>query len=187
MVWAWFPLPFYQSQKVPQPQTCLALLLTYFLARQKHQNKPEFLKFCHQLYHTCLTKVFQPLKAGMTSPKTIHCPDGHWQCAIYSLGLYIANYPEQVFLAGIVQNWCPKNMLIQALCSFHLSLTLADHRCKAKPENLDALGSLKCSHKKTGLLIECFDPGILWKDFGICSDIMVSKFYSYEFHCGLNV
>lgn len=90
------------------PHRCLALLLIYYLARQKHRNKPEFLKFCRQLYHTCLAKVFQPLKAGMTSPEMLHCPDGHWRRAIYGLGPYIADYPEQVFLAGIVQNWCPK-------------------------------------------------------------------------------
>ena len=79
-----------------------------YLAQQKHGNKPAFFTFCCQLYHTCLMNIFQPLKAGMTSPETIHCPDGHWWCAIYGLGPYIANYPKQVFLAGIVQNWCPK-------------------------------------------------------------------------------
>ena len=92
------------------------------LAWQKHHNKPAFLTFCHQLYHTCLMKIFQPLKAGMTSPKTIHCPDGHWWCMIYNLGPYITNYPEQGFLAGIVQNWCPKWVPVQALCCVLLTL-----------------------------------------------------------------
>lgn len=78
------------------------------LAQQKHHNKPAFLTFCCQLYHTCLVKIFQPLKTGMTSPEMICCPDGHWWHTIYSLGPYIANYPKQVFLAGIGQNWCPK-------------------------------------------------------------------------------
>lgn len=94
----------------------------YYLARQKHRNKSAFLKFCRQLYHTCLAKVFQPLKAGMTSPEIICCPDGHWRRAIYGLGPYIADYPEQVFLAGIVQNWCPKYVsAMQALCRLPLT------------------------------------------------------------------
>ncbi|KAF8221562.1 hypothetical protein L208DRAFT_1327269, partial [Tricholoma matsutake] len=34
-------------------------------------------------------------------------PDDHFHHAIFSLGPYIANYPEQVWLACIVLNWCP--------------------------------------------------------------------------------
>ncbi|KAI0000685.1 hypothetical protein BJV74DRAFT_876935 [Russula compacta] len=64
--------------------------------------------FCHQMYHTCLAQVFWPLKAGMTTPEVVKCPDGHFRWAIYGLGLYIADYPEQVWLAAIVQGWCPK-------------------------------------------------------------------------------
>ena len=44
----------------------------------------------------------------MTVPEVVHCPDGHFRKAIYSLGPYITDYPEQVWLAGIVQGWCPK-------------------------------------------------------------------------------
>jgi len=33
--------------------------------------------------------------------------DGHYCQNIYSLGPYIADYPEQVLLACIVQEWCP--------------------------------------------------------------------------------
>ena len=56
----------------------------------------------------CLAQIFAPLKSGMTVPEVVCCPDGHFQKAIYSLGPYIADYPEQVWLAGIVQGWCPK-------------------------------------------------------------------------------
>jgi hypothetical protein len=44
----------------------------------------------------------------MTTPEVIKCPDGHFRRAIYGLGPYIADYPEQVWLTSIVQNWCPK-------------------------------------------------------------------------------
>lgn len=75
----------------------------------------------------------------MTTPKLIQCPDSYWRHAIYGLGLYIADYPLQVFLAGIVQNWCPKYVTI-----LHYSPTanLFEYdRCEAKPDNLDVPGS----------------------------------------------
>jgi hypothetical protein len=60
------------------------------------------------MYHMCLALIFEPLHSGMTIPEVVRCPDGHFRRAIYSLGPYIADYPEQVWLAGIVQGWCPK-------------------------------------------------------------------------------
>jgi len=44
----------------------------------------------------------------MTRPAVTLCPDGHYQCVVYGLGLYIADYPEQVLLACVVQGWCPQ-------------------------------------------------------------------------------
>ena len=44
----------------------------------------------------------------MESPKVVKCPDGHFHRTIFSLGPYIADYPEQVWLAGTVSDWCPK-------------------------------------------------------------------------------
>ena len=116
---AFLPIPKGKNYSTYSFDCCIYLS---HLAWQKHCSKPAFLIFCHQLYHTCFAKIFQPLKAGMTSPKTICCPDGHWQHMIYGLRPYIANYPKQVFLAGIVQNWCPKWVLVQALCCVLLTL-----------------------------------------------------------------
>ncbi|KAJ7744450.1 hypothetical protein DFH07DRAFT_869769 [Mycena maculata] len=119
----------------------------------KQQHKTiTYQKFVRQMYHACLARVFEPLKAGMTTPEVVRCPDGHFRRAIYGLGLYIANYPEQVWLACIVQGWCPK--------------------CHARPHNLDSPGALPRSHQKTDKLITCFDPGTLWDDFGIRSDVV---------------
>jgi hypothetical protein len=44
----------------------------------------------------------------MSTPEVMHFRDGHYRQVIYSLGPYIADYEEQVLLACIVQNWCPK-------------------------------------------------------------------------------
>ncbi|KAF8889756.1 hypothetical protein CPB84DRAFT_1816420 [Gymnopilus junonius] len=92
-------------------------------ASKSQRKKATFQKFCQQLYHKCL-----------------------------DLGPYIADYPEQVWLATIVSNWCPK--------------------CDAKPDNLDDPSSHRRSHEKTDYLIKNFDPGILWDEFGIRSDIV---------------
>jgi hypothetical protein len=77
-------------------------------ASKRQRKKPEFQKFCHQLYHLCLEAVFEPLRPYMMKPKVVRCPDGHFRRAIFSLGPYIADYPEQVWLACVVYHWCPK-------------------------------------------------------------------------------
>ncbi|KAJ7824684.1 hypothetical protein B0H13DRAFT_2446949 [Mycena leptocephala] len=119
----------------------------------KRQRKTvTFQKFVRQMYHACLARIFEPLKAGMTTAEVVRCPDGHFRRAIYGLGPYIADYPEQVWLACVVQGWCPK--------------------CDAPPNDLDAPGARMRSHRKTDFLITCFDPGTLWDDFGIRHDIV---------------
>ncbi len=52
--------------------------------------------------------ILSSLKAGMTVAVILRCPDGHLRRVIYDLAAYIADYPEQVYLAGIVQGWCPR-------------------------------------------------------------------------------
>lgn len=44
----------------------------------------------------------------MTVPEVVRCPDGHFRRAVYGLGPYIADYPEQSLLACTVQSWCAK-------------------------------------------------------------------------------
>ncbi|KAJ7312556.1 hypothetical protein DFH08DRAFT_918007 [Mycena albidolilacea] len=125
---------------------------------KKHRTKPAYQKFCRQMYHASLALIYRPLKAFMDSPEVVQCPDGHLRRVIYGIGPYIADYPEQVWLAAIVQNWCPK--------------------CEALPDHLDAEGtSAKCFRSGGGLagteaLIRCFDPGILWDDYGVRADIV---------------
>lgn len=44
----------------------------------------------------------------MTTPEVIRCPDGYFRRVVYGIGPYIADYPEQVWLAAVVNDWCPK-------------------------------------------------------------------------------
>ncbi|KAF7349794.1 hypothetical protein MVEN_01279500 [Mycena venus] len=122
-------------------------------ASKKHRKKAAYQHFVRQMYHACLARVFEPLKAAMTTPEVVRCADGHFRRVIYGLGPYIADYPEQVWLSCIVQNWCPK--------------------CDPKPDNLDAPNARRRKDAKTAFLVTCFDPGTLWDDFGIRSDVIV--------------
>ncbi|KIM36125.1 hypothetical protein M413DRAFT_31879 [Hebeloma cylindrosporum] len=119
---------------------------------KRQRKRPEFQRFCRQLYHRCLETIFELIKPYMETYKVVKCPDGHYRRAIFSLGPYIADYPEQVWLGGTVLNWCPK--------------------CDARPDDLDSPGSHHRSHEKTDYLIKNFDPGILWDEYGIWHDIV---------------
>ena len=44
----------------------------------------------------------------MERPEIVQCADGHFRKVIWGLGPYIADYPEQVLLACVVNNWCPR-------------------------------------------------------------------------------
>jgi len=68
----------------------------------------EFQTFKRQLYHASIAAVLHPLLKGMRVPVVRRCPDGHFRHVIYDLVAFIADYPEQVLLMGIVQGWCPK-------------------------------------------------------------------------------
>ena len=78
------------------------------VANKEDSNNVKFRKFRRQLLHSSLAKILESLKPGMTTPEILRCPDGHFRRAVYGIGPYIADYPEQALLACIVQNWCPK-------------------------------------------------------------------------------
>ncbi|KAI5994569.1 hypothetical protein F5J12DRAFT_907243 [Pisolithus orientalis] len=87
---------------------------------------------------------------GMMTPEVLHCPDGHVHRIIYGLGPYIADYPEQVLLACIVQNWCGQ--------------------CMATPDNLDG-GGVPCSCSLADMLKHVFSLVELWDEWGMDVEI----------------
>ncbi|KAF8816129.1 hypothetical protein BYT27DRAFT_7221675 [Phlegmacium glaucopus] len=118
---------------------------------RQHSNTTLFRKFHHQLFHSSLSAILQPLCAGMTTPEVLQCPDQHFRHAIFGLGPYIADYPEQVLLGCIVQNWCP--------------------RCTAHHSNLDGeAGQQSKAHRQQA--IDCLSLADLWDDYGIVGDII---------------
>ncbi|KAI0669707.1 hypothetical protein C8Q78DRAFT_977285 [Trametes maxima] len=140
---------------------CDAVVPIAFLAIPKaeveYADNAEFRVFKKQLYHEALRRILEPLRPGMTTPHVLRCPDGHYRRTIFGIGPIIADYPEQVYLSGIVQGWCPK--------------------CQALPEELDETGVPRfCDH--THQLWETYDPGTLWDVFGIVDDVMP---FTYHF------
>ncbi|VDC06117.1 unnamed protein product [Peniophora sp. CBMAI 1063] len=112
----------------------------------------EFRIFKKQLYHASITHILSPLRRGMTTPDVVKCPDGHFRRAIYEIGPFIADYPEQVVLAGIVQNRCPK-CLLQAT---ELEDGAGPRRTRAKYDHA----------------MEHLDAEDLWDTYGIVCDVV---------------
>ncbi|KIJ58889.1 hypothetical protein HYDPIDRAFT_177978 [Hydnomerulius pinastri MD-312] len=120
-------------------------------ASRQSDDTDEFRLFKKQLYHASLAHILSPLRSGMTTPEVIRCPDRHFHRAIFELGPFIADYPEQVYLAGIVSGWCPK--------------------CRAPPDQLAHEGPPRF-RVHTEALIDTFDADNLWDAFGIVGDVI---------------
>ena len=85
---------------------------SYSLGDRRYDNDPTFRKFKWQLYHSSISAILSSLKPAMSTPRVYRCADGHFCRVIFGLGPFIADYPEQVMLAGIKQGWCPRYVLI---------------------------------------------------------------------------
>lgn len=114
----------------------------------------------------------------MTSPVVRRCPDGHFRRVIYDLIAFIADYPEQVMLTGIVQGWCPKYVSL-SIC-FGQSDAADAIRCSAPPANLD-VNATRRTQALTDGLIQVFDHKKLWNDYGIDNSIIVCPQISTHF------
>ncbi|KAJ7480981.1 hypothetical protein FB451DRAFT_1350862 [Mycena latifolia] len=132
-----------------------AVTLIGFLAIPKtdreNQDSTEFRTFRRNLFHGSLRHILQSLKPGMTVPEVTLFADGHYRRVIYGLGPYIADYPEQVLLACVVQGWCP--------------------RCTASSKDLDGPSGRR-SQVHTETLFDVFDHGTMWDEYGVVPDVL---------------
>ncbi|KAJ7930653.1 hypothetical protein B0H13DRAFT_2228231 [Mycena leptocephala] len=132
-----------------------AVTLIGFLAIPKtdreNQDSAEFRTFRRNLFHGSLRHILQSLKPGMTVPEVALFADGHYRRVIYGLGPYIADYPEQVLLACVVQGWCAK--------------------CTASRENLDGLSGRR-TQLHTQTLFNVLDHGTMWDQYGVIPDVL---------------
>ncbi|KAF8870453.1 hypothetical protein BD779DRAFT_1614118 [Infundibulicybe gibba] len=103
---------------------------------RKYDGDIAFRKFKRQLYHTSISAILEPL-------------------LLYDLASYIADYPEQVLLAGVVQHWCP--------------------RCTALVGNLDGPCGRR-TREFTEVLLDRLSSTELWDEYGIDDDILPFTF-----------
>ncbi|KAJ6565156.1 hypothetical protein DFH09DRAFT_1474524 [Mycena vulgaris] len=118
---------------------------------RQYAGSKEFRKFRRQLFHSSIRRILQPLKPYMEKSRVTRCADGHFRRAIYGLGPYIADYPEQALLTCIVQGHCP--------------------RCLSPAHDLDRASARRCA-EHTEALLEGSTLKELWDDFGIVGDII---------------
>ncbi|KAH9013947.1 hypothetical protein EDB85DRAFT_2076528 [Lactarius pseudohatsudake] len=117
---------------------------------KKYSNSPGFRRFHRQLFHTSLARILSSLCPGMSEPEVIRCADGFHRRVIYGLGPYIADYPEQVLISGIVTGWCAK--------------------CTAHKGELETLRNPR-SRKHTDAIQELLGLGDLWNLYGVVGDV----------------
>jgi len=79
-----------------------------YLGDRRYDETEEFRAFSRQLYHASIAAVLRPLHAGMENPVVRRCPDGHFRRVVYDLIAFVADYPKQAMLTGIVREWCPR-------------------------------------------------------------------------------
>ena len=70
--------------------------------------------------HESIKSILSPLRPFMSKPDVVMCPDGLYRRAVHVLGPYIADYPEQVILAGIVSGWCVRCGCFPSIGFFYL-------------------------------------------------------------------
>ncbi|KIL57407.1 hypothetical protein M378DRAFT_188439 [Amanita muscaria Koide BX008] len=124
--------------------------LIAFLALPKtdreHIDSDEFRAFRRHLFHSSLTQILSPLLPAIEKPVVLRCADGHYRCVMFGLGPYIADYPEQVLLACVVQG------------------------CTANSKDLDGERGRR-THEHTHATRRAFAPNILWSQYGIVNGI----------------
>ncbi|KAI0717299.1 hypothetical protein C8Q72DRAFT_962343 [Fomitopsis betulina] len=134
-----------------------AVLPIAFLAIPKgsseDENDPDFHIFKKQIYHAALAHIFDPLKPHMTTPHITRCPDSHYRKVIYSLGPFMADYPEQVYLSGVVQGCCPK-------CFVPTDSLKAGQR-----RSREVMQTIKATYSH--------DTAVLWDAFGIAPGVIL--------------
>ena len=108
----------------------------------------------------------------MTMWDLVRCADYHFRHAIYGLGPYIADYPEQSTAAGTVYGWCVTS--VSFLADRYLCMPISLFRCDADPADLDGSPAELRTLNQLLTLIQSEDEDTLWFGHGIVPDFLVS-------------
>ncbi|KAJ7256417.1 hypothetical protein C8J57DRAFT_1437043 [Mycena rebaudengoi] len=129
-----------------------AVALIGFLAIPKtdreNQDSNDFRTFRPYLFYASLRNILQSLKPGMTVSEVTLFADGNYHCVIYGLCPYIAEYPEHVLLACMVQGLCT-----------------------AARDNLNGPGGRR-TQQHTETLFDVLDHSTMWDQYGVVPDVL---------------
>ena len=146
------------------------MTLTSVVGPRKETDNDEFRDWRRRLFHGCLKKILQTLEDFITEWDLVRCADDHFRRVIYGIGPYIADYPEQVLVAGIVSGWCPA-YVNSFSAGFDISLT--ERSCDADPIDLDDPDAEPRTEEKREILLQTKDVDALWFQHGLIHDFRV--------------
>jgi hypothetical protein len=135
---------------------------------RKDIDNETFRDFRRRLFHGSLSTILQSVEPFMKEWDIVQCSDHHFRRAIYGLGPYIADYPEQTAASGVVYGWCATYVPFKFDTTIYLVC-----RCDADPADLDNPNASLRTREKTAALLEADDPETLWYNYGIVPDLVV--------------
>jgi hypothetical protein len=142
----------------------------FYIADKQHSDDIAYRRFRRRLFHSSLTTILSSVRLAMTVPEIVRTPDGHLRRVIYSLGPYIADYPEQALLACVVQGWCPR-YVASAPCNV-CSDNSHWSSCTAPTGELNDTG-MRRSRELDDALLNTVSSDLLWFQYGMVADVKV--------------
>ena len=97
----------FQEVSILHDSGASSIVKSYVIGNRKDGTNLLFRKFRRQLIHGSLSKILSSLRKYMKKFDIVHCADYHFRRAIYGIGPYITDYPEQALIACIITGWCP--------------------------------------------------------------------------------
>ena len=89
---------------------------------------------------------------------------------VLGLGPYIADYPEQLLLACVINGWCARSAY--SVISIRLSSYLFCRSCLSSSKDMDVLSPWR-ERDHDDLVVELFTASELKEQYGIVKDIVV--------------
>lgn len=115
----------------------------------------------------------------MLTPIVLRCPDGHFRRVIFGLGAYIADYPEQVSLSGVISDWCPKCVFSFAYAPSLSCSNYSSRRCTAYRDDLDGPGVTRTQSLYEELM-DLLDASELRTEYGINAAVEVCLLVGWQ-------
>ena len=145
-------------------------MCTYSWKLGSHESLDDvnYWRFHHQLLHTSLQKILEPIRPYMTAPKVVNCP---------------GSLPSGHFLAWTIHCRLPRAMSSSMHCSrmfswyVYIDFSLINgFSCNAPSDDIDSGQFIPRSKAYTELLCDGCEIQQLWDNYGIVGKIKVAIF-----------